>query len=190
MALSDILKKIEDEAAKKSAFMKQVADDEIKKIEDETNEKAEARKAEIEVKIETQSASVIEKSKTLASMEGRSQTLRQKREIIDQTYAEVEKELNGLSDHDYVSLVTTMFKHVAKTAEKGNLTVPADRRKLTEQALEKANVDFHIKEEAHDFKGGFVLTSGKLEINLSFPYLIQKIVRPKTELEVSKLLFS
>lgn len=190
MALQDILKKIEEEATKKSAFMKQVADDEIKKIEEETNEKAEVRKAEIEVKIEFQSASVVEKSKTLASMEGRSQTLRQKREVIDQAYLEVEKELNGLSDHDYVNLVTNILKHLSENAEKGNLIVPANRRHLTEDALKNAKVDFHIKDESHDFKGGLVFTSGKLEINLSFPYLIQKIVRPATELEVSKILFS
>ena len=50
---------------------------------------------EIEEKIEFQSASVVEKSKILAAMEGRSKTLRQKREVIDQAYKEMEKELNA-----------------------------------------------------------------------------------------------
>jgi len=190
MALKDILKKIEGEASKKAAFMKQMADDEIKKIQEEVRKKADERKTEIERKIEIQSASVIEKSKILAKMQGRSQTLKQKREVIDQTYAEVEKELDALSSHDYVKLITEMLKHVTKTTEKGNLTIPADRRKLTEEALEKAKADFHIKHETHDFKGGFILASGKIEINLSFPYLVQKIVRSATELDVSKILFS
>ncbi|MBU1018156.1 V-type ATP synthase subunit E [Patescibacteria group bacterium] len=190
MALQDILKKIEDEAKKKSAFIRQVADDEIKKIREEAQIKADARREEIEQKIETQSATVIEKSKILAGMEGRSQALRQKREVIDQAYEEVEEALDALSDDDYVSLLSDMMKHALKTVEKGTLVVPANRLQLIKDAIRKANADFEIDSETHDFKGGFVLMSGKVEINLSFPYLVQKIVRPATELEVAKILFS
>ncbi len=189
MALQDILKKITDEAKKKAAFMKQVADDEIKKIREEGQAKSDARRVEIEQKIGVQSAAVLEKSKTLAAMEGRSQSLRQKREVIDQTYEEVEKELNALDSSEYVKLISGMMKHASKTVEKGSLTVPADRKKLTEEAIEKSSVDFHVEGETNDFKGGFVLSSGKVEINLSFPYLVQKIVRPTTELDVAKILF-
>jgi len=189
MALQDILKKIEDEAKKKASFIKQVSDDEIKKIREEAQAKADARRTEIEQKIETQSAAVIEKFKTLAAMESRSQALRQKREVIDQAYEDVEETLNTLSDDDYVILLSDMMKHASKTTEKGSLTIPADRRKLTEDAIQKAGVDFEIKSETRDFKGGFVLASGKVEINLSFPYLVQKIVRPGTELDVAKILF-
>ncbi len=190
MALNDILQKISDEANKKAAFMKQVADTEIKKIEEEAQAAAEARKQELEAKIEAQSLSIISKSKTLAKMTGRSQTLKEKREVIDQAYEELEKELNTLDSSEYLKLVTHMLKHAKQSTEKGKLTVPADRRKLTEEAIEKANADFHVKEETHDFKGGFILQSGKVEINLSFPYLVQKVVRPSTELEVAKILFS
>ncbi len=189
MPLNDILKKIEDEAKKKTAFIKQVADDEIKKIREEAQVKADARRAEIEQKIETQSAAVIEKSKTLATMEGRSQTLKQKRGVIDQAYQELEKDLKNLSDEDYVSLISRMMKHASKTIEKGSLTVPASRRELTETAIRKAGADFEIASETTDFKDGFVLTIGKVEINLSFPYLLEKVVRPATELEVAKILF-
>ena len=63
--------------------------------------------------------------------------------------------------------------------------------KETEDALSKANVDYHInKEEIHGFKSGFILISGNVELNMSFPYLIQKIIRPATELEVAQILFN
>ncbi len=190
MALTDILKKIEKEANKKSAFMKQVANDEIKKIQKEAKEKAVVNKSKIEEKVETQCAAVIKKSKTLAVMEGRSVTLKQKREVIDQTYEEVEKDINTLGDDDYLKLMTEMIKHAMKSVENGHLTVPVARRKQTEEAIRKVGADYHIKSETNDFKGGFVLTSGKVEINLSFSYLVQRIVRPATELEVAKILFS
>ena len=42
MALTDIIKKIENEANKKATFIKQVADNEIKKIKKEAKVKADA----------------------------------------------------------------------------------------------------------------------------------------------------
>ena len=189
MALTDILQKITNEANKKAAFIKQVADNEIEKIQKEAKYKADVRKSEIEGKVETQSAAVVEKSKILAKMEGRSITLKQKREVIDQAYKEVEKKLNTLDNHEYLKLITEMIKHAIESVEKGSLTVPADHRKQTEEAVQKAGADYHVQSETNDFKGGFILTSGKVEINLSFPYLIQKIIRPATELEVAKILF-
>ena len=139
--------------------------------------------------LETQSAAVVEKSKTLAKMEGRSISLKQKRELIDQTYEEVEKELNTLGSSEYLKLTAEMIKHAMKSVEKGSLIVPADRRQQTEEAIQQIGADYHVQSETNDFKGGFILTSGKVEINLSFPYLIQKIIRPATELEVAKILF-
>lgn len=190
MALTDILQKITNEANKKAAFIKQVANDEIRKIEKEAKAKADARKSEIEEKIETQSAAVIEKSKTLATMEWRSQILKEKREVIDQAYEEVKKKLNTLDSNEYLKLMTEMIKYAMKSVEKGSLIVPADRRKQTEEAVQQAGAEYQVESETNDFKGGFILSSGKVEINLSFPYLVQKIVRPATELEVAKILFS
>lgn len=189
MALQDILQKISKETNKKAAFMKQVTNDEIKKIKEEAKMKAKERKLKIEEKIGIQSAYIIEKAKTLAKMEGRSTILKQKREVIDQTYKEVEKELNALSDQEYLELITNMVKHAMKSTKKGSLVVPESRLKQTEEAIEKAKADFDIKTKTHDFKGGFILMSGKVEINLSFPHLVQKIVRPATELKVAKILF-
>lgn len=189
MALTDILQKITEEANKKSAFMKQVASKEIKKIEEEAKANAEAKKREIEEKIELNSISIIKKSKTLAQMAGRSQTLKEKREVIDKAYAEVESELDSMEDSKYSELMAKMLKHVMKSAQKGSLIVPASRRKQMEDALDKTNADFQIESETNESKGGFIVVSGKVEINLSFPYLIQRIVRPATELEVAKILF-
>jgi len=58
-----------------------------------------------------------------------------------------------------------------------------------ENAIKTVDGDFEIQSESNEFKGGFIVISGKTEINLSFPYLIQRIIRPATELEVAKILF-
>lgn len=191
MALQDLLKKIQDEANKKAAFMKQVANDEIKKIEEEAAKNAEIRKREIEEKTDEKCASVLKKAKTLAHMESRSQTLREKRELIEQAYASVLRSFNSLKGEEYVSLMVTLLRQAAKEEPKGHLSIPESRRKEMEEAVKKAGVDYQInKEPAHGFESGFVLTSGKIEMNLSLPYLIQKIIRPATELEAAGQLFS
>ncbi|MBU1683238.1 hypothetical protein KJ742_04800, partial [Patescibacteria group bacterium] len=79
MAISDIIKKITDEANKKAAFMKQIIDDEIKKVEKEAAKKAEERKKEIEESVAKMYQSIIEKAKILAKMESGSMLLKEKR---------------------------------------------------------------------------------------------------------------
>lgn len=190
MALSDILQKITDEANKKAAFMKQVADDEIKKINEEANKKADEKRKYIESKGEAKCLSIVEKAKVLAKMESNSSLLREKREVISDVYTGLEKELNSLDSSEYVKLLTAMMKGASEKMPKGSLIVPTGKKDQTEEAVQKANVEYHIKEETNDFKGGFIIHDSKAEVNLSFSYLISKTVRPVTELEVAKILFS
>lgn len=190
MALSDIIQKIKDEANKKSAFMKQVADDEIKKINEEAEKKADEKRTDIEQKAEEKCQSIIEKAKVLAKMESNSTLLKEKREVIDTVYSDVEKELNNLDSSEYVKLLTGMMNSVSIKMPKGSLIVPEGKKKQTEEAIEKAKVEYHIKEETTEFKGGFIVHDSKAEVNLSFPYLINKTIRPATELEVAKILFN
>lgn len=189
MALSDILQKIKDEAAKKAAFMKQVADDEIRKMKDEARKKAEVRKQEIAEKGEEKATSVVEKARVLAKMEARNKLLADKRDVINAVYEEAQKELNGLKGAEYEKVLVSMMKATSKSMPKGHLFVPHGMKKVTEDAIAKAKVDYTVKEEHPDLKGGFILYDGKTEMNLSFNYLLGKQVRPKTELEVAKILF-
>lgn len=190
MALTDLIQKITDEANKKAAFMKQVADEEIKKIKDEAGKKAEVRKSEIDKKADDKSSSVMEKAKTLASMEARSQMLKEKREVIGLSYSNVQKKLEEMSSADYTELITKMLQSVSKNSSKGSLIIPSSRKKETEDAIKKANVDYKVEDSTKNIVGGFILTSGKIEYNLTFSYLIEKIIRPATELEVAQILFS
>ena len=190
MALTDLIQKITDEANKKAAFMKQVADEEIKKIKDEAGKKAEICKSEIGKKAEKKSISVMEKAKTLASMEARSQMLKDKREVIDLSFSNVQKKLEKMNSPEYIELVVKMLQALSKDSSKGSLVIPSSRKKETEDAIKKANVDFKVTDSTNDITGGFILTSGKVEYNFTFSYLIEKIIRPATELEVAQILFS
>ena len=190
MALSDIIQKIIDEANKKSAFMKQVANDEIQKIQQEAQEKAEIRKREIADSAEIKCQSVLDKAKVLAKMENDSLLLKEKRDVIDSVYAAAKKELVGMSSADYSKLLVSMLKHASSSMPKGNLIVASGQKKQIEEAVSKASADYHVKEESSSFDGGFIVYDSKTEINFSFEYLIDKVLRPSTELEVVNILFN
>jgi vacuolar-type H+-ATPase subunit E/Vma4 len=189
MALSDLLQKISDEASKKTAFMRQVADDEIKKIQEEAAGRAETRKQEILQKADEKGESMIQKAKVLAKMESRSELLKEKRTIIDSVYTQVLDELNSMPPDDYTDLVAKMLKQAATLVEGGVLVVPKARKSETEKALKQAGVSMEVSGESGAFKGGFILQGPKSEVNYSFPYLLERILRPQTELEVAKTLF-
>lgn len=189
MALSDILQKIKDEAGKKAAFMKQVADDEITKIKEEASERAKVRRAEIMAMAEEKSATLHEKAQLLAKMEARNLLLKEKRQIIEDVYAESIKELEDLSGHNLEKLMTAMFKAASKTMPKAHIIVATRHRRIAEEAIGKAKVDYRIKDEDSKLGNGMILADGKQEMNLSFSYILNQIVRPKTELEVAKILF-
>jgi vacuolar-type H+-ATPase subunit E/Vma4 len=189
MAINDILNKIKDEANKKAAFEKQVTNDEIKKIKTEAENRAKERMAEVDQMAKDKCSSVMEQARILAKMESRSETLKEKRVVISEAYKAALDELNALDDKAYTELVTSMFKSAVKSMPEGELIVPAAKKHQTESAMRNAGAKYEIAKETNDFKGGFIVRSKKVEINLSFPYLMSNIVRPHTELEVAEILF-
>jgi vacuolar-type H+-ATPase subunit E/Vma4 len=189
MAINDILNKIKDEANKKAAFEKQVTNDEIKKIKAEAEDNAKAKMHEIDNKVKDKCVSMAEQAKILANMESRSVLLKEKRMVISEAYKASLDELNALDDKAYTDLLISMFKSASKSMPEGELVVPANKKHQTESAMRNAGANFEIAKETNDFKGGFIVRSKKVEINLSFPYLMSNIVRPHTELEVAEILF-
>ena len=189
MALSDILQKINDEAGKKAAFMKQVADDEIAKIKEEALARAEEKRKAVAEKAAEKSRSVREKAAVLAKMEGRNKLLAEKRQVIDEVYSEAGKDLAHLSGSELSKLLVSMLKAASESMPKGHLIVAPGHKKEVEAALSKAGVHYTIKDESSDISGGFVISDGKQEINLSFNYLLKRQVRPNTELDIAKILF-
>jgi len=189
MALSDILQKINDEAGKKAAFMKQVADDEIAKLKEEAMSKAEDKRKEVAVKGDERCESVKEKAQVLAKMEGRNKLLSEKRAVIDEVYQEASKELSSLKGGDLSKVLVSMIKKASKAMPKGHVTVATGHKHELEEAISKAGVEYSVRDESSDIDGGFVVSDGKQEINLSFNYLLKSQLRPKTELDVAKILF-
>ena len=190
MALDDILQKISDEADKKTAFMKQVADDEIKKIEAESQVRAEKRRSEIKQMAEEKYQSILEKANILAKMEGQSAFLVEKRKMIADVYQALQASLAQLDGVAYAELLVRMLKSAALQLPEGKMTVPCGRKEEMEKAIKKAGVFYAIAHESPDIKDGFILNDHRVEMNMTFIYLIDKIVRPHTELEVAKILFN
>ena len=190
MAINDILNKIRAEANQKAGFEQQVVNDEIKKIKVEAEEKAKERKKEIEIKAKNKIVSIMKQAKIMANMESRSVLLKEKRVVISDAYKVAIDELNALDDKTYIDLLTAMFKSVKASMPKGELVVSASKKHQTQLAMRNAGAHYEIAKETNDFKGGFIIKSNKIEINLSFSYLMNNVVRSHTEIETAQILFS
>jgi len=122
-------------------------------------------------------------------MEGRNKLLSEKRAVIDEVYTDAGKELKALDGSELSQVLVTMLKSAAKSMPKGKVVAASGHKKEVEEAISKAGVDYDLEGESSDIDGGFIVSDGRQEINLSFNYLITSQLRPKTELEVAKILF-
>ena len=170
--------------------MKQIADDEISKIKEEAVKKAEEKRKVVAEKAEEKSQSIREKTEVLAKMEGRNKLLSEKRQLIDKVYAEASKELSQFKGAELSKILVSMLKVASEAMPKGHLTVASGHKSEVEGAISKAGVNYTIKDESSEIDGGFIVSDGKQEINLSFNYLLKSQIRPSTELEVAKILFN
>jgi vacuolar-type H+-ATPase subunit E/Vma4 len=145
--------------------------------------------AEIDQMAKEKCNSIVEQAKILAKMESKSTTLKEKRVVINEAYKASLDELNAFGEKAYTDLLVSMLKNAAKSMPEGELIVPTSKKHQTQSAIHKAGVKYEIAKETNDFKSGFIVRNKAVEINLSFPYLINSIIRPTTELEVAEILF-
>jgi hypothetical protein len=66
---------------------------------------------------------------------------------------------------------------------------PPERKEKLEKALEK-RIAGRKGEKKPSKEGGFVFVGESTEEDLTFPHLVQTVLRPQTELEVSAKLFT
>lgn len=186
MALSDIIKKLQEDmeqeiklisekAETKMQDLKKSFEQEMKEIEKEIDQKMEAKKKDINRKMET-----------MLSMEDRIITLNAKQEICSKAYAQAIEKLITMKDSDYESFLIKLLKSVP--LDKGSLTPAKGKSQATKKAVEQAKKTFSVGKEG-DFEGGFKIELNNVAIDLSFKTLLKQL-REKTEPDVAHLLFS
>jgi len=198
MSLEKIIEKIREDSGK-----------EIKKIIDEANSrvaqiieegKGEAEKLALQLTREGEenARKVGERIVTLASLESRKHLLGEKQKILGDIYREAEKRIRNLNGRDYRDLVKRIMLESCQTGEQTVFVGENDRKRIDQKLIDSVNVELvkankkvklKLSSEPALISDGFILKSGKIEINNSWERIL-KSLRERTEDEVIKLLFT
>jgi len=182
---------------------------EIRKILDEAKSRAsqiiEEGKREAQRLVETlaregeeNARKVRERIVTLAALESRKRILGEKQRILEELYLEVEKRIRDLNGRDYRELLKKIMVESCQTGEELVVVGEKDRKRIDQKLINSVNAELvkagkkgklKLSSEPAPIPDGFILKSGKIEINNSWENTFRSL-REKTEDEVIKLLFT
>ena len=164
---------------------------------DKINKAAMTKVEEIKAQSEMDAVEAVRRQLLIAELEARKNTLDRKRKVIEEVFAQAEKELARLPQDRWEKLI---IKTVLQASEKGTekLCVPlADVEKYNGGLLAKINAalvasgkkgELTLTEEAAKFAGGVLIIGENSDFDGSFKTILHE-VRRKSEREVAALLF-
>lgn len=171
--------------------------------------KAKAEAAEITARYETQGradAEVIlkrgekaatERGERLASvtqLECRKANLAAKQEVLDKAFEAAKQKLLALPEEQCIALLADLAAQASSTGREKLIFSPADRARIGKAVVMAANEKLAqtamltLAEETRPIEGGFILSSGSVEVNCTFGTLI-RLQRDALAAEVAKVLF-
>lgn len=197
MALDGILDKINRNAEEKIEAIREQG----RRQREEILSKAEARAREIKERSlrEATEKAEMERRRTAVSaqLQHRKETLREKQNLIEDSFQAALDELLNLPEKEYRSLLRNMLLRIAPAGE-GRLVLSArDQGKIDQAFLDSVNQELtasgkkgHLKADgtSADIAGGFLLRSEGVEVDCSFGALLQQL-RNEVQTDVAAILF-
>lgn len=162
MALTDIIQAINAQADKEISQIQQNALNEKNAIKRAADEEIAAYEADLKNQTEAKKAQLKKKAETHVMMDRRKKKLQTKRRAIDELYAEVAAKLAALPEEKMEKITKALEKKLGRS----------DGEKQTSKV------------------GGFVFVTKNTEEDFTFPHLVESVLRPMTELDISAKLFS
>jgi len=114
----------------------------------------------------------------------RNALLGKKRELLDRTYANAAEKLSTLPHEQVEPLIRACLKSIR---DEGTVHPARGHEALVKNCADASR--FHIGDPI-DAKGGFRFVSEAKERDCTFEHLVSEVLRPATELEISRMLFS
>lgn len=139
----------------------------------------------------------LEREERLASvtqLECRKANLAVKQAVIEEAFQLALKKLRTLPEDQYVELLAGLAVEASSSGEEKLIFSQADRARVGKPVVLAANEKLGAKgkltlaEETRPINGGFVLTSGAVEVNCSFDTLV-RMKKAEITGEVSAVLF-
>lgn len=183
------------------------AEREIAEIQRENDEKIEALTVEAQSAAEQESLELLtrgrraaeerrERLSSSAAVECHKLELAAKQELLEETFAAVVEQLCSLPQEEYLALIASLAAEAAEGGEQMILS-SRDAEQYGTEVIAMANTtlraagkrgELTLSAETRPIPGGFILSSGDVELNCAFDTLV-RLQREKLEKEVAKILF-
>lgn len=183
------------------------AEREIAEIQRENDEKIEALTAEAQSAAEQESLELLtrgrraaeerrERLSSSAAVECHKLELAAKQELLEETFATAVEQLCSLPREKSLALIASLAAEAAEGGEQMILS-PRDAEQYGTEVILMANTalraagkrgELTLSAETRPIPGGFILSSGDVELNCAFDTLV-RLRREKLEKEVAKILF-
>lgn len=197
MALEDIINRIINDAKEAADDIRAEAKAEVERIRVGAKAEAEAKKsamiAEAKVEAERESKRLL----SLARLDARNAVLAKKRSMIDSVFTGALSKLQSLSKGEYEGLIEKVILRASLGGDEELIFSSSDGEKLGEGFVKGINAalrgrgkraELKLSKESRETQGGFILKSGKIETNNTFPVLVE-MLRESLEPKIIGILF-
>jgi V/A-type H+-transporting ATPase subunit E len=191
MALADIRKKIEQDAANEAERLL----DQARKQADALNKEADAEVSKGEAYYEglykAEAPEIYRRAEIVAGLDVKKYMLGAKQKLIGDSYDAALENLCRLSDDKYLAFMGKLLDQAVRSGDEELLIGPGEKR-INQAWITKYNETkgkkLTIAAEKADIKGGFILRSGKISENCSLETLVRWL-KDDLESDVVKRLF-
>lgn len=194
MAISDIEKKITEEAQSEAQEIKKQAKDQAASLLKEQKDKLKKEEELSSSAAEKEASSLRTKLISPVKIKARNTLLASKQEIIDSVYKDAMADLKKLGEKKYRTAIKMLLKSMPRGAS-GIIIPRAGREKVTRQAVgayskeTKAKPNLSLKKGTKEISGGFIFKGEKINLDCSFDVIMREL-KEQTLSQVSDILFS
>lgn len=197
MPLEEIIQRIKKETADQIKEIQWQAREEEKKILSQAEEEARRLKEELSQRAKLKASRLKDSLLSSARLEFQKSILAEKQAILGEVFQEVIDRLQKLNSEEYLRVLGKLLLQTVETGEEEIIVPPRDRQQLDSVFLSRINQqlkqrgkkgNLKLSEQTRPLAGGFILRSGKVEINNSFSALVTQ-KREMQEREIVDVLF-
>ena len=186
-----IIARIEEDTRAEIDALMEKAREEANGVEETFRRQAEAEAAALAVKAQKAAAEREARMLSAARMEQRKRLLAARQQMMERVYETALEELCTLPHATYVETLAALLLRASANGKGEVIFSKADRERVGEEAISAANTrgkQLILSEETRPIRGGFILKSGRVEINCSFEMLLQ-LEKARSGAEVAAILF-
>ncbi len=184
-----ILKLIVEEGEKEAQEILKEGELEKERILKEARDNAEIKRSEIEKDMKDEIDAINKRGESQLGIESRNIALRKKRTLISEIFKDIEDKLIALTSEEKIKWYLDVFNKYYSDGSAEIILNEAEKSSIGKDFIDKINNQkVVLSDSICSFKGGFIISEEKTEINCTIDVLIEE-EKKKYESEVAKLLF-